>query len=362
MRLRPRILDRYILSSWSRIFLLTAIGLPLTTIIIELTDNINGWLQNGLGWKRIALATLLRLPENMFEVMPAAVLFATIFTIGNLSRNTELTAVKASGVSFHRMLRPLIIASMFAAALGVVVGELAPGATRKGLEIEGKKQVQSRNEKYNFVFRADQGWVYTIAALDISHRTLSGLLLERQGTGDAFPTIVVTADSARWDSAGGHWRLWNGATRLIGQRENVQDFSFTTLRLNAMHEKPAELLQEPKDPEEMRYGELGDYIAALQRSGNDANKLIVERSLKIVLPITCIVIALFGAPLALTAPRAGAAVGLALSLGTTLVFLTLIQLSQAVGISGVVPPQIAAWFPTVLFLGLGIWLLARART
>lgn len=362
MRLTPRILDRYILTSWTRIFLVTAIGLPLTTIIIELTDNINGWLQDGLGWKRIALATLLRLPENMFEVMPAAVLFATIFTIGNLSRNTELTAVKASGVSFHRMLLPLVIASVFAAGLGVVVGELAPGATRKGLEIEGKKKVQSRNEKYNFVFRADQGWVYTISSLDISNRTLGGLLLERQGTGDAFPTIVVTADSARWDSTGGRWDLWSGATRLIGDKDRVEEFTFSTLRLRAMHEKPAELLQEPKDPEEMRYGELGDYITALQRSGNDANKLIVERSLKIVLPITCIVIALFGAPLALTAPRAGAAVGLALSLGTTLVFLTLIQLSQAVGISGVIPPQIAAWFPTTLFLGLGIWLLARART
>lgn len=362
MTLRLRLLDRYILGLWLRIFVITALGLPLTTILIELTDKINWWLHDGLTWKQMALACILKLPQNMFEVMPAAVLFATIFTVGSLSRNTELTAAKASGVSFHRMLVPLIIASVFAAGLGVVVGELAPSATRKGLEVEGKKKAQPRNDKYNFVFRADQGWVYTIGALDLTHRTLGRLLLERQGTGETFPTIVVTADSARWDSAGAHWRLLNGSTHLLGGKGTDQEFTFSTLRLRAMHEQPAELLQEPKEPEEMRFGELGDYISALKRSGNDANKLIVQRSLKIVLPITCIVIALFGAPLALTAPRAGAAVGLALSLGTTLIFLTLIELSQAIGVSGVVPPTIAAWFPTVLFLFLGLWLLGRART
>lgn len=362
MRLGARILDRYVLVAWFRVFALTAIGLPLTTILIELTDKINWWLRDGLTWQQMTMACIYRLPQSMFEVMPAAVLFATIFTIGNLSRHTELTAAKASGVSFHRMLVPIVIASVFAAGLGVVVGELAPGATRKGLEVEGKKRAQPRNDKYNFVFRADRGWVYTISSLDIAHRTLGGLLLERQGTGDAFPTIVVTADSARWDSRSARWWLWHGSTHFLGGKGTDQEFAFTDLRLRAMHEQPAELLQEPKEPGEMRYGELGDYITALQRSGNDANKLIVERSLKIILPITCIVIALFGAPLALTAPRAGAAVGLALSLGTTLVFLTLIQLSQAVGISGVISPHIAAWFPTVLFLFLGLWLLARART
>ena len=362
MRHPVRLLDRYILGSWFRIFVVTAIGLPLTTILIELTDNINDWLRDHLTWKQIVMALLLRLPENMFEVMPAAVLFATIFTIGSLSRNTELTAAKASGVSFHRMFRPLIFASIFAALFGVVVGELAPGATRKGLEIEGKKKVQPRNDKFNFVFRADQGWVYTIGSLDIADRTLGRLLLERQGTGADFPTIVVTADSAHWDAAAGRWRLWNGATRLLGGKGNEQEYTFHGLTLRAMDERPADLLQEPKDPEEMRYGELGAYITALQRSGNDANKLVVERALKIVLPVTCIVIALFGAPLALTAPRAGAAVGLALSLGTTLIFLTLIELSRSIGISGVVSPTVAAWFPTTLFFFLGLWLLLRART
>ena len=88
----------------------------------------------------------------------------------------------------------------------------------------------------------------------------------------------------------------------------------------------------------MRYAELGRYIDALKRSGNDANKLIVEQALKLALPATCLIIALFGAPLAVTTPRAGAAVGIAISLGTTVMFLLLTQITKAIGAGGVIDP------------------------
>jgi lipopolysaccharide export system permease protein len=112
----------------------------------------------------------------------------------------------------------------------------------------------------------------------------------------------------------------------------------------------------------MRYGELSRYIEALKRSGNDTSKIEVDRALKIALPVTCLVIALFGAPLAVTSPRQGAAIGIAISLGTTVVFLSLIQLSKAVGVTGVVNPVLAAWTPNALFFGAATWLLARVRT
>ena len=67
-----------------------------------------------------------------------------------------------------------------------------------------------------------------------------------------------------------------------------------------MKESPAELLIEPKAPDEMRYAELGRYIESLRRSGNEVDKIVVEQALKLALPATCLVIAIFGAPLAVT--------------------------------------------------------------
>ena len=357
-----RILDRYVLTTWTRIFLMTALGFPLIQVIIDLADNFDKWIRNGLTWKEIALSYAYAIPGFAFEVLPAAVLFATLFTIGALSRNTELTAAKASGVSFHRLLAPILFAALATTGLGVLLGELAPGATARSLELQKARAAPVRTSKYNFVYRADEGWVYTVRALELRSKVLRGLLFERQGTGPEFPTLAVTADSATYDSTAGHWRLWRGRSRIIGRTGDEASFSFRSARLRVMREPAAELVLDAKRPEEMRYAELGRYIGALKRAGNDASKLEVDQALKIVLPVTCFIIAIFGAPMGLTAPRSGAAIGIAIGLGTTIAFLTMIQLSRAVGISGFVPPIVAAWLPSALFLTIGGVLLARARS
>jgi lipopolysaccharide export system permease protein len=360
--IRIRKLDRYVLASWVRIFVLTALGFPLVSIMINLTDNLNKLLDRGLTMQQIAISYVYSIPENMFIVMPAAVLFATVFTVGGMGRYSELTAAKASGQSFHRLMLPVFVAAAFATGLAFLVGEMAPGATAKEQELQKSKAARPTRTRFNFVYRGDQGWVYTIRSLDVGNRQLKQIMFERQGEGAEYPAMVITADSASWDTTRHAWRVREGASRLIAGPGRQATFGFRTMRLRALTQSPADLLAESKAPDEMRYGELGRYIDALKRSGNDANKLIVERSLKVALPATCLIIALFGAPLGITSPRAGAAVGVALSLGTTVVFLLLTQIMKAVGSGGVVDPVVAAWLPNLVFLAAGLVLLARTRT
>src|SRR6476661_5435618 len=164
-RLRPRTmrhLDRYVLSAWVRIFVLTALGFPLVSILINLTDSLNRLLDRGLGVKEIAISYIYSVPENAFLVMPAAVLFATVFTVGSMGRYSELTAAKASGQSFHRLMRPMFIAAACATGLAFMVGEMAPGATAKEQELQKSKAARPTRSRFNFVYRGDQGWVYTI--------------------------------------------------------------------------------------------------------------------------------------------------------------------------------------------------------
>lgn len=357
-----RTLDRYVLKSWVKIFVITALGFPLVSIVINLIDFLDKWLSRGLTAGQIALSYFYSIPENVSLVMPAAVLFATVFTVGTLGRNSELTAAKAGGQSFYRLMLPILIASMVATVLAVVVGELAPGSTARMNEIQNPDRDKSSAGRYNFVYRAEQGWVYTIGSLDLASRSLRTLVLERQGDGVDYPDIAISADSATWDTTQAGWRLWNGTTRFVMGADKEATFSFNASLLRSMVESPADLLVEPKAPEEMRYAELGRYIESLRRSGNDVDKLVVEHALKIALPVTCLVIALFGAPLAVTSPRQGTAMGIAVALGTTVVFLMMAQISKAVGAGSLVDPVVAAWFPNVLFFGAGLILLKRVQT
>lgn len=357
-----RLLDRYALGLWLRLFGLTVLGFPIVSILINITDSLNKLLDRGLTVRQIMVSYVYSVPENMFLVLPAAVLFATVFTVGTMARHSELTAAKAGGQSFRRLMLPIFLVSVLAMGLGILVGELAPGATAKQLKLQKAQPEGPTSARFNFVYRADQGWVYTIRSLEIATRKLKLVLFERQGTGLDYPDLVVTADSATYDAPRKAWRLWNGSSRVIAAPDRQASFQFRTLRLRSFAQSPADLLAEPKAPDEMRYAELGRYIEALQRSGNDANKLIVERALKLAIPATCLIIAIFGAPLAISSPRAGTAFGIAISLATTVLFLLLMQIAKAVGAGGLLDPTAAAWLPNAVFMALGLVLLARVRT
>jgi lipopolysaccharide export system permease protein len=173
----------------------------------------------------------------------------------------------------------------------------------------------------------------------------------------------VAASYAQYDTAArGGWTLSGGALRYLLGSDREVEFGFDSLRTRQLSERPADLLAEPKAPEEMRYAELGRYIDALARSGTDHKKLRVKQALKIAVPFTCVIIALFGAPLAVSNPRAGGAFGIAVSLGTTIVFLLAVQVSQAVGAGGLLPPVLAAWVPNLIFGAAAGVLLLRVRT
>ena len=363
-------LDRYLLREWLRVFLVTLIGFPILVIVIDLTDKLDQYMSRGVSRGAVALSYVFDLPEKMFLVLPVAVLFATVFTVGALGRHSELTAAKASGISFHRLVRPLFVAAGAAFIAGLLLSEIAPVATSRRLEMLGEKAIRSMTSRYNFVYRADRGWVYAIRSLELRTREMTDLLLEREGTGPAYPTIILAAqraaysDTARTPVAGARWTLHRGTIRYLAgsQPESEVAFEFDSLRSRTLRERPVDLLAEPKSPDEMRYSELSRYIEALMRSGSNAKKLQVELALKIAIPFICLLITLFGAPLAISTPKSGAAWGVAASLATTFIVLLMFQLAKAIGAGGVLPPLLAAWTPNILVGVAAVYLLRKAPT
>src|SRR6266567_7377752 len=151
---RIRTLDRYLVRDWLRVFLVTLLGFPILVIVIDLTDKLDRYMGRGIAPQVVAYSYVFDLPEKMFLVLPVAVLFATVFTVGALGRHSELTAAKASGISFHRLVRPLFLAAAGAFLVGLVLGELAPVVTSRRAELLGERAIRSSTGRYNFVYRA----------------------------------------------------------------------------------------------------------------------------------------------------------------------------------------------------------------
>ena len=354
-------LDRYVFGEFWKILVTTALGFPLLLVVIDLTDNIDKWLARNLPRKDIVISYLYWMPESMFMVLPAAVLFATVFTIGALTRHSEVAAAKASGISFFRLCLPIFVGAIFAAGLDLALAEVVPVTTARRNDLIEEDKFRGTTTRFNFAFQGELGRVYKVGTLNTVNGTLEQLQVERKGAGVDYPTVLASAPRAEWKPATG-WTLLNGEMKMI--TDSTPEFAIAFARMVDRHfkEQPTDMMAKPRSPQEMRYAELTRYIRAQERSGSDANKERVERALKIAIPITCIIIALFGAPLATSSQRGGAAYGVGISLGVTVIFLMLIQLTKAIGGKGLMPPDIAAWVPNMLFGALGLILLGRVRT
>ena len=356
-----RALDRYVFTEFWKIFVTTALGFPILVNIIDLTDNLDKYIGQRLSGGRIALSYLYWLPDSMFMVLPAAVLFATVFAIGALTRHSEITAAKASGISFYRFIAPIFAGALLATLLGLALGELAPITNKKRLEILQANRVNIGNDRYNFAYAADGGRVYKIGGLHLIDASIEGMVIERKGKGPEYPSYVLSANNARYTTGKG-WLLKAGALHIIPDTLHNITFSFDSAIDRHFTQAPKELTLAQKAPTDMGFRELGRFIASMERSGADVNELRVERMLKIAIPITCIVILLFGAPLATSTQRGGAAYGIGLSLATTVIFLMLIQLTKGIGGKGMIPADLAAWLPSIIFGMVGAFLFARVRT
>ncbi len=356
-----RPLDRYVFTEFARIFTITALGFPLMLIVIDITDKLDGYLARNVPRGDIALAYVYGLADSIFQVMPAAVLFATVFTIGALTRHSEITAAKASGISFYRLILPIGVGAIFAGALALMLGETAPVANAKRLELLRDRQREGRTQRTNFAFAAEYGRVYKVMSLNAVAGVGELWEIERRGQGAEYPTYVLSAERGDWTASKG-WTLKKGRLHLIpGDGANIA-FQFDSARDAKLSERPIDLLATGRAPEEMRYAELGRFIRSLERSGGDANVLRVKQALRLAIPVTCLIIMIFVAPLATSNQRGGAAYGVGLSLGVTIIFLLMIQLTQAMGGKELLPPLVAAWVPNLLFGVTGLVLLARVRT
>ena len=357
-------LDRYVFAEWMKIFTSTALGLPILLVIIDLTDHLQGYLDRNIPRADIALSYVYWMPQSMFLAMPAAVLFATVFSIGTFTRHSEVTAAKASGISFYRLIAPIVLGAMFAAGLDLVIGEMVPITDARRNALLGEGKVGSGTMRSNFVYAGEYGRIYKPLTLDVTAGTMDRVQIERKGNGRDYPTVFISSAGAKYtNKTKGKWIIQAGEMHIISDSTPSFNVSFGELHDKHLDDlRPIDLMAKPRDPQEMRYMELSRFITSLERSGGDANLLRVERALKIAIPVTCLVIALFGAPLATSTQRGGTAYGIGVSLATTVTFLMLIQLTKAIGGKNLIAPDIAAWLPNAIFALVGLVLLIRVRT
>jgi len=355
-----RILDRMVLATFLKLFLAFVLGAPLLFILGDATEKMDTYLDQQIPGTNILLSYLYGYPQFIFWALAIAALLATVFTIYPMTVHREVTAAKAGGVSFRRLVAPIVIAGGVIALLGLPLSDLVPVANRKAGEIRGelKGQVSFRN---NFVHITDEGVSLTARHFVLAENRIIELTLQRHPRAEGESTLHIRAASAQWAPEHG-WILYTGMVREILPDGQVLTTRFDERAAPEIPETPVDLLESPLDEDEMTYAELTRFGERLERSGGDVGKVMTKQAQRVAIPVAAFVIVLFGAPLATSSKRGGTAYGIGVSLATTIMYIMLFRLTGAFGYVGKLDPISAAWIPNIVFLVMGIVLMWRVRS
>lgn len=353
-------LDLYISKQFLQILLFILIAVSIFFVIIDMVEYLDKFIDENVPRVIIFRYYVYYLPYILELVMPLAVLLASLISIGQRARYNELTAMQTSGISLYRIALPLLIVGIILSGFMFFFGEYVVAETNQrkyqikreyldkiSRQISTKKNnisfLQSEDERTNIeYFDSNTNTAYKVSIF----KYRSGVLLSR-----------VDAKRMIWKDNG--WYLVDGVAREFQSRQEIarpfRERKFINFPLQLSDLKKAQ-----KQPEEMNYRELKQFIRQIILNGADPQKWLVDLHLKIAFPFSNLIIIVFGVPLASIRRRGGAALGFGLGLIIIFVYYGLIRTFQAIGHNGLLHPIIAAWAMNGIFGLLGLVLMIKA--
>jgi LPS export ABC transporter permease LptG/LPS export ABC transporter permease LptF len=366
LRLVPQLIDTYILSSFLFYFVLLLTSFVLITQIFTFFELLGDIVKTGTPMSRVAIYHFFLTPKLIYDATPVSVLVAVLVTFGVLSKQNEVTALKACGVSAHRMAVPVFLASaLLSAGLFAFDYYYVPEANRRQdairAEIKGRPPQTYLNPGRKWI-RGQGSRIYYYKHFEQEDKVMAGPIVYELDAQTFRLRRHIAAERARWEPRLKTWVFQNGWWRDI-QGTRVLNFqTFTATTFSELTEPPSYFLKEVKQDKQMNFVELAGYIGELQQSGFDTVRLQVQYHKKFAVPLFAIIMALISVPFSFVTGTRGAMAGVGVSLGVAMAYWAVSQLFEQVGNLNQLPPAMAAWAPDVVFALAGMYLLARLRT
>jgi LPS export ABC transporter permease LptG len=309
----------------------------------------------------------------LYQIAPLAVLIAVLVTFGVLNRNSELIAMKATGISLYRLVIPIVsIAAILAVSLFLFDEYYLPQANRRQealrSTIKGRPPQTFLHPEQKWIFGqphpGEPGRIFYYQFFDPDRNEFANLSVFEFNPSTFALSRRIFAARVFWDANAGVWRFQNGWQRDI-DGANVTEGAYREFKLTSFsefHEEPSYFKKESLQSQEMNFGQLDRYISDLRQSGFDTMRLRVALWHKLAYPLVAIVMAVLAIPFALSMGRRGSLTGIAVAIAVALAYWVVDGLFGAMGTVNYLPAALAAWSSDVLFGLVGGYLLLRTPT
>ena len=361
-----RILTRYILKE---IVSHAFIGLALFTFVVfmrEIGRLMEPLVRNSASLSAIGKVILYLLPTVFTITIPMAVLVGVLLGLGRLAADSEIVAMRASGIGSWRMVR---IISVFAITTWAMASfnnlYLAPRAASALAHLQDQlKTSQAGFEVQPHIFYEDFKnlvlYVQDTSAAAGAAEWKDVFLADVSTPGDPKVTLARTALVSQQSPGELRVHLEGGEEHALSGGKPDQ-YEITTFSESDI---PVQVPVPPPATQTTSTAELS--TPALLRATHTADPVkarwyAIEYHRRLALPTACLVLALVGIPLGLSARRGGKATGFVLAIVLVFVYYFISLAGIALARQGKAPPSIAVWMANIVFFVLGAVLLVRVN-
>lgn len=364
--LRLTILDRYLLEELGGPF---AFGLSAFTLIFAATQILAiGRLvaaEHAPLWAAIEIF-LWNLPGIVMLVIPMALLLGTLLAIQRLSGESEITAMKAGGIAFMRIMAPLLIAGFLMSFVTFVLQEIvAPYAQDRVTEIEDTVITHTSAFSRDLTVSAPLpggGRQITIATAYEPHSQALLHVTLIQYDRESHPTQVVFADRAQFTADA--WILQNSSLYRFNPDGSTIAEPRVAQQQVELGEKPTDIVKRitHDDPEAMSRSQIASVVRSGQLTQTELRKYVATYQEKLARPFACFVFVLLAVPYGIRKTRGGGNTSLGFGLAVAIVFVYYIVMTifSYIGQAFLAVAPIAAWMPNIIFTAIGAYRLRKA--
>ncbi|EPG73740.1 putative LPS ABC transporter, permease protein LptG [Leptospira fainei serovar Hurstbridge str. BUT 6] len=361
----PRILDRYVFSEFFKTFGGTCI---MITALIFL-NMVNTNLKDFSGTKAPKFHIWLYLAYSLPEIIASysinmSVLFAVSFTIGQFSANKEIVAMMSAGVSFHRIVAP-IVAFGFLLWFIVFLGTQFIVRPMNKLAKEEQKMITEgtgtlTNMVYQFHFKGKEGFYY-IYFYDPVKDEIKGGFNYVKLTREQAPEYVLSSLKAKYNPQADIWKLTEVEETRFDDDLKVKSFERFPEKEYYLPEKP-EYFKVPKGSvKEMNIFELSEEKDNRVRKGIGYGDVNIEEHSLFASPFLAVIVTLVGCVAGFFTKRVAGVASLGVTLVVILVYFVMSSAFTSVGENGVIPAWFAVWVTPAIFLGVLYGIYRRMR-
>lgn len=360
-----KILHRYLLKQLLRNFGICLFALVALFEVFEFFDRFDNLLAENASLGTSLKYFALKLPQTLNLMLPVAMLVATLFTVGILSKHSEITAMRAAGLPILWLSRPLLAFGFILSIGSLILGEtLVPYTQRKAQEVYNldirKKDERGSYNQANFWWRKGQEFN---SADFFDSRTSTLHLFSSFSLGEDFRVNTrIDASQVDWVNPTLKWTMKGVTEYRFGPDNTVESKKFNALPL-LIDETPEDFYDTKTDTSTMSYRQLRKFLKQQRANGIPVTGYRTELYAKFSFPFIVLIVTLVILPFALKPARSGS-LAISFIAGSVIAFCyyAVHSFSISMGKAELWNPFLAAWMANLVMGAVGLVLTWGAES